>query len=168
MATKMQGYTLATLMELDDRIKLDAEVYDTFLFKIMHMVNRSSASPYLAISIEGKSVLFHRVLMGAEAGQEVDHINRNTLDNRLSNLRIVTKAQNLLNKGLRSDNTSGYRGVSMNKQLGKWEAYINVIDPFTSKSKRKFLGYYKTPEEAAAAYNRAASTYHGEYAKLNA
>ncbi len=56
----------------------------------------------------------HRFLMGAQPGDEVDHINRTKLDNRRSNLRFVTHAQNCINAGLRNTNTSGFKGVRLN------------------------------------------------------
>lgn len=106
-------------------------------------------------------VRLHRELIGAKKGEIVDHINRDKLDNRKSNLRIVTPSQSCMNQGLRKDNQCGYRGVSYRKDSGKWRAWINI------DHKRTHLGSYTTADEAALAYNVAAMKYFQEYAVLN-
>ena len=107
------------------------------------------------------SVFMHRAIMNCVHGdgKEVDHINNNGLDNRKKNLRICTRSQNMQNGGLRSTNTSGYKGVSRNK--GKWCAEI-CID-----RKKIIIGRFDSKVMAAKAYNRAALKYFGEYARLN-
>jgi len=97
--------------------------------------------------------------MGKREGLEIDHINRNVLDNRRSNLRYATKAQNKYNNGMLRTNTSGYRGVDAFK--GRWRAQIMV------NWKKKYLVVYSTKEEAAKAYNCAALNLHGKFAFLN-
>lgn len=94
-------------------------------------------------------------------GYEVDHINRNTLDNRRSNLRLATRTQNSRNKGLSKSNTSGYKGAVYRKTDKAWVANIRVDDCTL------LLGYYSTAEEAAIAYNHAAKQYYGDFAYLN-
>lgn len=89
----------------------------------------------------------------------VDHINGNGLDNRRSNLRQVTHAQNCRNRRLNSDNTSGYKGV--NRFPSSWRAGIVVNQRF------HHLGMYATAEEAALAYDEGARRLHGEFARLN-
>jgi hypothetical protein len=71
----------------------------------------------------------------------VDHINRNKLDNRCSNLRIATYSENIMNTGIRSDNTSGVKGVVWVKRTNKWMV----------RFREKFIGYYETLEEATKA-----------------
>lgn len=89
--------------------------------------------------------LLHRVLMGLPPGdvRQVDHINRNRLDNRRSNLRVVTGAQNWQNTPSRG-RTSRHRGVSWSAARGKWvaQAQLNGV--------QRNLGRYATEEEAAA------------------
>ncbi len=88
--------------------------------------------------------LMHRVIMKAKEGEEVDHINGNSLDNRKSNLRIVTRRQNAQN---RHDNrTSRFPGVSWNKGKNKWECRIRI------NGHKKHVGYFKNEEKAAQAY----------------
>lgn len=110
---------------------------------------------------QGQSrVPLHRVIMGAQPGQLVDHANRNILDNRRKNLRLCTRRENGRNrKGPASHNTSGYRGVTRNRT---WGAQIKI------GGKNIHLGRFKTKEAAASAYDAAALRYFGEYAgKLN-
>ncbi len=104
-------------------------------------------------------VHMHRLIMGLAAGDalEVDHINHDTLDNRRCNLRIVTHATNALNRRIRSDNTSGFKGVSFNKQRQLWQAYINL------NRKRFYLGFFSTAAEAGDAYRIAAIRFHGSF-----
>lgn len=102
----------------------------------------------------------HNVILPLLEGYMCDHINGNGLDNRKSNLRLVTKSQNMMNRGLQKNSISGYVGVSKHKQ-GKWRAYIKV------NRKQIHIGMFTDKKEAAKAYNEAAKHYHGEFAKLN-
>lgn len=119
---------------------------------------------------ERKSHLMHRVILERKIGrslqshEQVDHINRNRTDNRRENLRLATPLINSLNRSRQSNNTSGYMGVSYSKRAGRrkrWEAHIKL------NRKRRFLGIFMTPEEAARAYDKAALELHGEFATLN-
>jgi len=107
-----------------------------------------------------QSLLMHRLLMPELP--YIDHRNGNGLDNRRSNIRPATHAQNMKNKKLPRTNTSGFKGVSMDKETGRWLARIYCDGrPFR-------LGGYATPEEAGMAYDEAALIYHGEFARTNA
>lgn len=92
-----------------------------------------------------KSALMHRMIHLFCGHLEVDHINRDKLDNRLENLRLVSHRENLLNCGPRITSQSGYRGVSRNRQ-GKWVARCRV------NGKYLHLGVFATPKMAAAVY----------------
>ncbi len=105
-------------------------------------------------------VLLSRFIMKAPADMVVDHINHDTLDNRKKNLRLCSRFQNAKNKLTYKNNTSGFKGVS-EKTKGVFAAYI-CMDKV-----QIFLGYYKTAEDAAKRYNRAASKLHKEFAALN-
>jgi hypothetical protein len=103
----------------------------------------------------------HRFILDIEdVDINVDHINRNKLDNRKENLRLCTKGENTLNVALRTDNTSGYKGV-YKKKNGRWTAHLDF------NRKRYNLGTFTTAEEAAIAYNKIALQYHGEFAYQN-
>lgn len=106
------------------------------------------------------SVLMHVQIFGnPPKGMEVDHKNRNGLDNRKSNLRFATKPQNGWNSGISARNTSGFKGVSFHKQQKKWAAYI------VKHGKRTFLGCFKQKEDAALAYEVASRKLHGEFSR---
>jgi hypothetical protein len=92
-----------------------------------------------------------------EKGLEIDHIDRNPLNNCIENLRVVTKSQNQMNSKARG--LSKYKGVSWDKT--KWRARIWV------NKKEILLGKFSTEIEAAVAYNNAAILNFKEYAKLN-
>jgi len=106
------------------------------------------------------SIYLHRLITNVPQNMEVDHINHDKLDNRRANLRICTRSQNLCNRVLSKRNTSGYKGVSWNKDEEKWQANI------TKNYKSRTIGLYNTLEEAYAAYCKAAKELHGEFARL--
>ena len=109
-----------------------------------------------------KRIAMHRLLMGVtDSNLTVDHINGDKLDNRKSNLRVCTLAQNHSNKGKGKTNTSGYKGVTLHKQTNTWCAKIYV------NGRSICIGYYKDKVRAAIAYNKAAVEYNGEYAHQN-
>lgn len=112
---------------------------------------------------DGKRTMLkmHRLIMNAQPGEEVDHINHLTLDNRKSELRLCTGSQNQHNAGKRADNTSGYKGVAWHKNNQKWQAKIKL------NGKNKHLGYFTTPELAYEAYCKSAHELHGEFAMVS-
>ncbi|RJE47755.1 hypothetical protein A7K50_03430 [Dehalobacter sp. MCB1] len=91
----------------------------------------------------------HRALLGANSNEFVDHINRNRLDNRKSNLRIVTFQENMNNKSLYKTNSSGHKGVKWNARLDKWQSQI------THNKIRVHLGVYDELQDAIAARRTA-------------
>ncbi len=102
----------------------------------------------------------HVLILMPEGGLQVDHINRNGLDNRRTNLRVATNAQNAMNVGLRRNNTTGFKGVSLRRGT-RWQARLMV------HGKALGLGFFDTAEEAARAYDAAAYENFGEFAWLN-
>ena len=95
----------------------------------------------------------HRLILPGV--KEVDHINGDGLDNRRQNLRAATKSQNMMNMKKHRDNVAGYKGVSRNGI--RWVARIGF----------ERIGAFRSPIEAARAYDAAASFLFGEFARLN-
>lgn len=115
-----------------------------------------------AIGWVGKrGVLLHRHITKAARDLSVDHINHDPLDNRLSNLRLCTHAENMRNIDKKAKATSGYKGVSFYKRDGTFSAYI------TKNYKKIHIGYFQTAKEAAQAYDHKARELFGEFANLN-
>lgn len=100
---------------------------------------------YWAIGIGGKQYLAHRLawfyVHKAWPDADIDHINRDRLDNRLCNLRVTSRSTNLHNVGICLTNTSGVKNVSKNAR-GKWQAQITV------EGKRHYLGSFKDLTDA--------------------
>ena len=110
-------------------------------------------------NIQRKWIFMQYEIIGhPEIGLQLDHINRNPLDNRKKNLRICTVSQNQANSLIRSDNTSGRKGVSWSKQSNKWVAGIRY------HGKRIYIGLYDDLDQAATAYYNAALELFGEFA----
>lgn len=111
--------------------------------------------------IDGKPVFasMHRLILKAQPLQIVDHKDGDGLNNIRTNLRICTNAQNTTNSRMRSSNTTGYRGVGIYKKC--FAAYIWI------NGKQRFIGSFKTAQEAALAYNKAAEKHYGEFAQYN-
>jgi len=102
------------------------------------------------------SLRMHQVITGWDF---VDHINGDGLDNRRVNLRPATVALNARNRRIRSNNTSGYKGIY--RKENRWYATVTV------DGRHYALGGYATAEEAARAYDAGALIHHGEFARLN-
>lgn len=96
----------------------------------------------------------HLLLLQAPEGKEIDHINRDKLDNRRSNLRIVTRNENQWNRGLSRNNRSGIKGVSFIQKCKKWYASIWY------ESKCYNLGLYENLEDAVIARKEAEGRMH--------
>lgn len=120
------------------------------------------AARHVRIDGRKKIVLMHRLILGLDFGDKRrgDHKNMNSLDNRRSNLRIATHQQNLYNRRMMNRNTSGYKGVTWDKQHNRWCAQIVV------QRRRVWLGRFDTAEAAYAAYCEAALRLHGEFARM--
>ena len=115
-----------------------------------------------SVGFKSKEYLYSRVVWTwfngeIPEGMIVDHINQDPSDDRLENLRLVTKSGNSRNTKRPIDNTSGIIGVSYNTARDKWEAYINI------KGKRKRL-YYGVSKAKAAVIRKAAEYIYGFHA----
>jgi hypothetical protein len=118
---------------------------------------------YRHIYKDGKrtTIRIHREILNAPSNLQVDHINGNTLDNRRSNLRLCTQAQNSINRHVRQGKTSKYKGVCWDKVRKHWRAFIGV------NGKGKSLGCFRGEVEAAMAYDKTAIELYGEFANIN-
>ena len=120
---------------------------------------------YILIKIDGVQYWAHILAFFYMTGQwpthEIDHKDRDGINNRWCNLRPSTSAQNKINSKLRSDNTSGMKGVSWSGQRQKWRARIHV------NGHEKHLGFFHDLIAAGAAYDAAAVVHYGEFANLN-
>jgi hypothetical protein len=120
---------------------------------------------YLARHLPGRgapSILMHFDLVDAPDGMERDHKDRNGLNNQKNNLRICTRSQNACNRRKQTNGvTSKFIGVAFHARTGKYQANIQV------NGKPKYLGLFKTQEEAATVRNKAAQDLHGEFVSLN-
>lgn len=112
----------------------------------------------IAESGKRKRVYLHHMVVGKHPSKFVDHINRNGLDNRRSNLRFASPGESVNNR--RPFNKSGYKGVYTDDGK-RW--YVKVCRDYKSKT----WGGFKTPEEAALFYNDRASELFGEFAYQN-
>lgn len=109
--------------------------------------------------VDGKYTSMHRLLMQPPKDKQVDHINLNTTDNRRSNLRVCTWLENSRNSGRHANNTTGYKGVIV---IGnRFQAQMGYL------GEKLYLGLFRTPEEAARAYDAKAQELHGDFANLN-
>lgn len=123
--------------------------------------DKSSDRYYVSVSRDGKHDKLHRILLEAPKGIQVDHRNREPLDNRRWNLRLATDSQQMANQRRRSTNTSGFIGVWFRKERNRWCGLV------TYKGKDYFTPHCMTAEEAARERDALALQIHGEFANLN-
>jgi hypothetical protein len=118
------------------------------------------------ITIDGVLYLAHRLawlyVHGVWPTVQIDHRDTAKDNNRISNLRLATRSEQMRNRGPMATNTSGFKGVSWHKKSGKWRAQI------WQNGTSRTIGHYATTEEAAAAYAAEAYEHHGEFARLAA
>lgn len=119
---------------------------------------------FYAVRNEGrivrKTVFMHQAILNIPAGMVGDHKNGNTLDNRRENLRVCSRADNVINSKLRSNNTTGYRGVVRTRH-GKW--CVKLV----KNQKTLFQKNFDDLEVAARMYDEQAKLHFGEFARLN-
>jgi len=117
---------------------------------------------YRYVRFKDYLILEHRLCWLIATGElpyQIDHINQVRSDNRFCNLRSASHSQNCMNKTRQSNNTTGFKGVSLHKQSNKFTARISL------NGMRHSLGHFKTAEEAHQAYIKASGELHGEFAR---
>ena len=140
--------------------KFDTVDYDTiFAGRQLHVRDGYAARDRLLGEVGPTKRYSHREIMTPPTGMVVDHVNRDRLDNRRSNLRVCTQSQNLANSPKLRGGSSRFKGVSIRR--GRWRAQIGI------SGKIIHLGYFTDEAAAARAYNEAAQATFGEFALLN-
>jgi len=126
--------------------------------------SKSIATGYIYVSICYKKypaqVLAWVIKTGKWPTKIIDHKNLVTFDNRWKNLREATHSQNKANTACRANNTSGFKGVSCNKEKNKWQAQIKI------DYKNYHLGWHEMPQAAAAVYTAKLKQCFGEFARV--
>ena len=126
-----------------------------------HFGKTLKPEPYKKIIIKGKEYSAHRLAWLYMTGENpdcfIDHINRDPADNRFSNLRKASYAENNRNRSMSKNNTSGYKGVNWHKHKNKWRAEIKV------NNKAITLGYFDNALDAHYAYIQASEKYHKQF-----
>lgn len=145
---------------------------DTGIFTAKHSANGNFlkagrelgtlVNGYKAMHIKGVMFKLHQLVWLYVYGEipqkplQLDHIDKVKTNNAISNLRVVTASQNQRNTGLNSANTSGYKGVTFQKNRNKWRAFI-MLDGIN-----KHLGMFKDKSEAVLA-RKEAEIYYNYY-----
>jgi hypothetical protein len=115
---------------------------------------------YRQICIDRKKYLLHRLIWCYHYGEipnQIDHINGKRSDNRIENLRECSYSQNHGNKRINKNNTTGYKGVFLDKRDGFWFVYVA----------HQYVGRSRSIEEAADMYDKAAKKHFGKFALTN-
>lgn len=121
---------------------------------------------YRMVSIDGTRYQEHRIVWAIVHGRIldrtvcIDHVNGQKDDNRIENLRLAESWQNSANMTITNRNTSGFKGVTFHKSTGKWQAVIMV------RGVQKYLGLFKSAEDAFEAYSRESRKECGEFARF--
>ena len=135
---------------------IDDDMRELFNSRKWHVKESPGLAFYPITKINDKNIPLHHLILPKKEGFEIDHINRNGMDNRRANLRYATKEQNARNKRVRKDSPSGIKGVRTSKGL----YYPNI---FVNK-KRQQLGTYHNPELAGKIYQIHAMLHYEEFA----
>ena len=138
---------------------------DRRLYKAGDVFRTVNSSGYIRIRIDGVYHYAHRLAWMYVHGEwppaDLDHINRNRVDNRLSNLRLATRRENLRNRSASRSSATGVKGVDYHEGMKKYRVRIR------SEGRRITIGYFGSVEEAALAYEKAAAEHHGKFAAHN-
>lgn len=158
----MDGHEVA-FIHLDGKESHAAIVLNIDLRLVIGYRWRRGTNGYAVTTMPGEksNTQMHSLIMTCPAGMMLDHRNRRRLDNRTTNLRPATQAQQEYNKAPSSRNTSGFKGVHWSRACNGWAATI------MTRSRKMWLGSFAVKEAAARAYDAAAVIHQGEFAWLN-
>lgn len=145
----------------NDIILVDDDDFEYLNQYTWHLTKNGYVRTNMRIDGIWKKQLMHKLITNTTSDEQVDHRDRNGLNNQRDNLRLCTNGQNQQNRGLGKNNTSGFCGVWWNKRNKKYVAGIRA------SGQKIHLGYFDDKIEAAKIYNEAALKYHGEFATLN-
>lgn len=147
-------YGIGYLSNTNEKFYFDLEDYD----KIKNYCWLDDKNyGYVVAKDHGKLILLHRLIMGAQDKDQVDHISHNLKDNRKTQLRLVNHTQNMRNTKIRIDNTSGVPGVYFDNKLKQWRCFIMV------DKKKKYLGCFRNFYDAVMVRKEAENKYYGQY-----
>ncbi len=124
---------------------------------IKHKWYCSSNNYAVRVDKDNRTIYIAREIIKPEGNLFIDHINRDTLDNRRKNLRLCTSSQNQCNRVSNINTTSKYKGVTWHKRNKRWQVMISGI----------YVGCYKDEIEAAIIYDTIAKRIFGNFARLN-
>lgn len=122
--------------------------------------SKSKRFRYLRVKVASNMYLIHRLVFLWHHGfipEKTDHINRDSFDNRIENLRECTASQNMMNSKVRSDSKTGVKGVHWSKSRMKWHVHIGF------EGKKKHLGSFESLTEAETVAISARNKLHGEF-----
>lgn len=117
------------------------------------------AQTYVTKNGKGTSACIHQIILAAEAGSLIDHVDGNGLNNRRRNLRFASLAENQHNRYVNKNSRSGVKGVFWEHRTRKWRALFRV------HGKKIYVGYFQTIADAEAAIIAARVAYHGQFAR---
>lgn len=150
----VDGDTSYIYTSKNEKITVDTDDLE----KVKNHTWRMNTNGYAETEHNRKTIRIHRLLMDAPKNLVVDHINHDKKDNRRSNLRLCTYAENNHNVAIGKSKKSNIRGVSWSKREQRWRAKIVV------NKKEIGLGYYKNINDAIKARKEAEKKYYGEFA----
>lgn len=115
------------------------------------------AAGYVCYQKNRKTFYLHSLVCPPTDGKVADHINRDKMDNRRENLRLLDRRGNAINRGPNKNNAIGIKNVSWNSRIGKYQVCLSI------NGKHKHIGYYESIKDAAQAAQEAQTKYHPEY-----
>ena len=136
---------------------IDSDVVERYQWHLHVTPTVNYARGYIKGNRDSGLVYMHRLILGVDRGQDVDHANGSGLDNRRHNLRVCNRTQNNANRHF-SASASGIKGVHFETYTGKWRAEIQYL------GKRYKLGRFTNKDDAAKAYMDKAMEFFGEFA----